>query len=62
MLGVKVVASNAYFLFKPSKLLKNLVNYKANRDNIGFALFFALTNATYKFLLCFLRRYLKNDK
>ena len=62
MLSIKLVANNIFYFAKPKKLLQNLMKWSSFKDNITFALFLAMMNATYKMVLCFLRRYLKDDK
>ena len=62
MLSIKLVANNIFYIGNLRSLLKNIMNYKSNKDNVIFALFLALINCTYKFLLCLLRRFIKNDK
>lgn len=60
--SLKLIANNIYYLGKWKQLVKNLTSYKSNRDNVMFTLFLALMNSSYKLILCFLRRYVKNDK
>ena len=63
LFGIKVVANNLFYLGNPKKLLKNLTSSKSMKDNLMFALWLALVNSTYKFVLCALRRIFKdNDK
>ena len=62
MFSIKLVANNVFYIGNLKKLLKNITNYKSNRDNLIFALFLALINSTYKFILCLLRRFCANDK
>ena len=62
ILSLKIIANNFGYLGNPKKLLKNLTKYESNKDNFRFAIFLALMNTSYKFLLCFLRRYIKSDK
>lgn len=62
MLSIKLVANNVFYLGNLKKLIKNLTNYKSNKDNLMFALFLALINCTYKYILCTMRRFVKNDK
>lgn len=62
ILSLKIIGNNFSFIGNPKKLFKNLLNYKSNKDNFRFAMFFALMNCSYKFILCFLRRYLSSDK
>lgn len=62
MLPIKLVANNIFYIGNPKKLLKNLTSAKSNKDNMMFALFLALVNSSYKLVLCYLRRVLKNDK
>ena len=38
------------------------MKWSSFKDNVIFALFMAMINATYKVVLCFLRRYLKDDR
>lgn len=62
MLSIKILANNFMYLSNPKKLLANLINPKSQKDNVKFALFLALMNATYKALLCTLRRFVKDDR
>ena len=62
ILSLKIIGNNFTYFGNPKKLLKNLMKYESNKDNIRFALFLTLMNSTYKFLLCFLRRYMSSDK
>ena len=62
MLAIKLLVNNISYIGNIKKLLKNLLSYKSNRDNVRFALFLAMMNATYKFFLCIFRRIFKNDK
>ena len=62
ILILKVIGNNFTYFGNPKKLLKNLMKYKSNKDNFRFALFLALMNATYKMMLCILRRYYNNDR
>ena len=61
-MAVKVLINNIGYIFSLKKLLKNLTSLKSNKDNLRFAFFLALMNATYKLFLCILRRIVKNDK
>ena len=61
-LAIKLLVSNISFLTNISKLIKNLTSWTSNKDNLRFALFFALMNSVYKFILCVLRRFIKSDK
>ena len=60
--SLKLLANNITYLGKWKKLIQNLTSYKSNRDNMMFTLFMALMNSSYKLILCFLRRFIKNDK
>lgn len=60
--SLKIIANNITYLGKWKKLIQNLTSYKSNRDNMMFTLFLACMNSSYKFILCFLRRFIKNDK
>jgi len=60
-LPIKVVANNIFYIGNPKKLLKNLTSFKSNKDNVMFALWLALVNASYKLILCSLRRVFKTD-
>ena len=61
-LALKLFVNNISYITNMKKLLKNLTSMKSNKDNLRFALFLAVMNASYKLALCFLRRYLKSDK
>ena len=61
-LAIKFIINNIGYLANPKKLLRNLVTWKSNKDNIRFALFLALTNGVYKLVLCLMRRYCQNEK
>lgn len=61
-LALKLAMNNISYVTNLSKLYKNLTSRKSNKDNLRFAVFMAIMNASYKLLLCFLRRYLKSDK
>jgi len=61
MLSIKLIVNNIFYITKFKKLLKNLVSYSSFMDNTRFALFCALMSVTYKAILCFLRRHLKDD-
>ena len=60
--SLKLIANNMMYFGNIKKLIKNLTSYKSNKDNVMFALFLALMNSSYKLVLCFLRRFIKNDK
>ena len=62
ILILKVIGNNFTYFGNPKKLLKNLMKYSSNKDNVRFALFLALMNATYKMMLCILRRFQNNDR
>ena len=62
ILSLKIIGNNFAYFGNPKKLLKNLMKYESNKDNLRFALFLTLMNSSYKFILCFLRRYLSSDK
>jgi len=62
ILILKIIGNNFTYFGNPKKLVKNLLSYKSNKDNVRFALFLALMNATYKMVLCILRRYFESDK
>ena len=62
MLGLKILANNIGYLASPKKLLKNLAKYESHKDNFRFAMMLALMNASYKFWLCFLRRFIKSER
>lgn len=59
---IKLVLNNLAYITNFNKLIKNLMSWKSNKDNLRFALFLALMNALYKSVLCLLRRVCKNDK
>ena len=61
-LAIKVLVSNITYITNVSKLLKNLASWTQSKDNLRFALFFALMNTVYKFVLCMLRRVTNSDK
>ncbi len=61
-LAVKFLVNNIGHIFSLKRLFKNITSLKSNKDNLRFAFFLALMNATYKFFLCILRRIVKNDK
>jgi|TARA_B110000285_G_C14995661_1_gene548693 hypothetical protein len=61
-LALKVAVNNITYITNINKLLKNLTSRKSNMDNLRFAVFLAVMNASYKLVLCVLRRYLKSDK
>lgn len=61
-LALKVLVNNIAYITNVKKLLKNLKSRKSNMDNLRFATFLAVMNASYKLVLCVLRRYLKSDK
>ena len=62
VLGVKLIANNFLYFGNFRKLYRNLTSFKSNKDNLRFAIFMALMNFTYKFVLCFLRRFKISDK
>ena len=62
MLFIKMATNNVLLLSNPKDLIRNLLNPSSHLDNFRFAMFAALINSTYKFMLCFCRRKLKNDK
>ena len=62
MLAIKLLINNASYLGNFKKLISNLLSYKSNKDNVRWALFLAVMNATYKFFLCIFRRVFKSDK
>ena len=62
MLAIKLLVNNASYLGNFKKLVRNLLSYKSNKDNVRWAVFLALMNATYKFFLCIFRRIFKSDK
>ena len=49
-------------MVNPKKLLRSLMNWKMNKDNLRFAFFIALTNCVYKLVLCLMRRLTKSEK
>lgn len=59
---IKMAANNITKITSPQKLLKNLLNSNSWKDDFKFATFLALMNASYKLVLCLLRRKIKNDK
>jgi len=61
-LAIKLILNNIGYVSRPSKLGKNLVSWKSNKDNLRFALFLALMNGVYKLVLCIMRRIVKSDK
>ena len=61
-LPLKLAANNIFYIANPKKLVQNLTSIKSNKDNLMFAIFWAFMNSSYKLVLCFLRRILKNDK
>ena len=61
-LAVKLLINNLSHITNIKKLLKNLMSWKSNQDNVRFALFLAVMNAVYKLVLCILRRFIKKDK
>jgi len=61
-LALKLLVSNYMYIFKVSKLFKNLKSWKSQRDNLRFALFWSLMSTVYRLILCLLRRILKTDK
>jgi hypothetical protein len=62
MLVIKQFVNNIFYIGNVKKLIKNLLNTKSQMDNFKFALCFALINATYKLVLCMMRRKVKDDK
>ena len=62
VLGLKLIANNFLYLNNFKKLLRNLTSRKSNKDNIRFALFMALMNFTYKFVICVMRRFQISDQ
>lgn len=62
MLSIKILLNNLMYINNFKKLSANLMNPKSQKDNLKFALFTALVNATYKALLCALRRLIKDDR
>lgn len=60
--AIKVIVNNLGYLANPRKLLRNLVTWKSQKDNLRFALFLALTNSVYKLVLCLMRRQVQSDK
>jgi len=61
-LGLKSLLLHLPQIVKPFKLLKNLININKNLDSVRFALFIGLMNGLYKAVLCFMRRFCKDDK
>jgi hypothetical protein len=61
-LALKLFVNNISYITNIKKLQRNLTSMKSNKDNLRFALFLAVMNASYKLVLCFMRRYLKSDK
>lgn len=61
-LAIKVILNNLGYLANPRKLLRNLVSWKSQKDNLRFAFFLALMNGVYKLVLCLMRRLVKSDK
>ena len=62
ILSIKLLANNCFYFGNLKKLIGNLMSYKSNKDNVRFALFMALMNATYKTVLCVMRRLKFDDK
>ena len=62
VLGLKLIANNFLYLGNFKKLVRNLTSIKSNKDNVRFAVFMAMMNFTYKFVLCVMRRFKISDK
>ena len=62
MLAIKLLVNNVAYIGNLKKLIANLLSFKSIKDNMRWALFLAIMNATYKFFLCIFRRILKSDK
>lgn len=62
VLSLKVVVNSLFYVGNFKKLLQNLASVKTQKDNIQFALFYALMNLTYKALLCLFRRKFTDDR
>jgi len=59
---IKFAVNNVFYLGNFKKLIKNMTSATSNADNLRFALFLALMCATYKAVLCFMRRVMKDDR
>ena len=61
-LGFKIFINNITLIVTPKRLIKNLLSKASWKDNFKFVMFIAAMNATYKLVLCTLRRVFKSDK